>query len=101
MTKLQKLYIDMTKEDKNGNNIFIRYNRLTLCEYREMQQIFNALSAGNSETTIMKSVADLFRKYQFGVFPHGIGWEIKMNRQPKRQFEECVKAIYGEDFFNA
>lgn len=97
MTKLYKIWQDM----QNGYN-FIRRNKITLAEYNEIQMICFELQHGStSETTISESVKKVFDKYGFGTFCEGIGWRIKKNKQPKKELENCLRSMYGDEFYEA
>ena len=96
MKKLQKVYQDIQDEEK-----FIKRNSLTVNDYREFTRICNALSHGESDTKINAKVKILCEKYGFGVFVEGIGWRIKLNRQPKRIINQVLKAVYGNTLTEA
>lgn len=91
MKKLHKVYRDIQDEEK-----FIRRNSLTVNDFHEFMRICNTLSKGESDTTINAQVKALCEKYGFGVFVEGVGWRIKLNRQPKRIIDQVLKAVYGD-----
>lgn len=88
MKKLQKVYQDIQDEEK-----FIRRNSLSANDFHEFMRICRILSSGESDTTINAKVKALCDKYGFGVFVEGIGWRIKLNRQPKRIIDQVLKAV--------
>ena len=96
MKKLNKIWNDMQDYEK-----FMKRNKLTLCEFHEVVRICDALYHGVTDTTISESVKKVFDKYGFGTFSKGIGWRIKKNRQPKKYFENCLRSLYGDEFYEA
>lgn len=95
MKKLYKIWNDMQDSDK-----FMRHNKITLCEFHEVVRICDSLYHCVTDTTINESVKKVFDKYGFGTFCEGIGWRIKKNRQPKKDFENCLRSLYGDEFYN-
>lgn len=96
MKKLYKIWKDMQDEEK-----FIKRNKITLFDFNEIVRICDALYHGVTETTISESVKNVFDKYDFGTFCEGIGWRIKKNKQPKKMLENCLRSIYGDEFYDA
>lgn len=95
MKKLNKIWKDMQDYEK-----FMKRNKLTFFEFSEVQRICDSLYHGVTETTISESVKKVFDKYGFGTFSEGIGWRIKKNRQPKKDFENYLCSLYGDEFYN-
>lgn len=52
--------------------ILLNKRKLTLYEYREIEDIYE----GVANTTISQKVADFFAKHKANVKPEGIGWRI-------------------------
>lgn len=91
MKKLQKVWNDMQDEER-----FIRRNGLSLYDFREFMRVCASLSHGESATIIDSKVKDLCDKYGFGVFREGIGWRIKLNKQPHKIIDEVLNSVYGD-----
>ena len=67
MTKLEK-FVDCIREGRN--------KKLTLCEMREVEDVYEALRRGQTTETISQTVSDICKISRLKVCEKGIGWSI-------------------------